>query len=177
MSKRNRQRSAQAPVPQGPAPQLLGPPAPIQPPPDGLVLRLGAEPDTLVLSIPGGREYSLRAGAETLGQIIGILERLQGRAKPISPASQPSGLYQRGQALDFIPRGEAWREADFWPRANGRALDRCPVEVVAHRVGGTVLCTAPDGKTYGLPEKYLSPRGGLKPKSQSNVLTLEDLGL
>lgn len=167
MAKTKPRRTA-PPPPLGPA---FGPPASMPPPPEGLALRLGAGGETLVISTPEGREYELRPSAENMELLIRVLQRQRGGAKP---EVRPSSLYTRGQPLDFAPRGDAWRENAFWPRAaSGRPLERCPVEVVAHRVGGTVLCTAPDGKTYGLPERWLSPRF----TPASIALTLEDLDL
>lgn len=177
-----RPSSAPAPTIVLPTPQAFGPPTPLAPPPNGLVLRMAPGRDALLADLPNGRLATIPCTAEGMDLLVGILHRIIGDLR--SPEARPStARWPKGLAVRFAPpHGSPWREAAFFRPE----WDFCPMTVVAEMSGGQILATAPDGKSYTVSPKHLQVdgritkvpgRGMAGPKSPTRVPTLEELGL
>lgn len=147
----------------------------------------GLGPRQFLITIPGGRESILPADPDSFHALVAILERL-GRSPTDSQQqalakAQQSTLFPIGSTAEFIPpQQSAWRSTPWWPKRPGSELGQptCSVSVVAHHTNGSVLCTAPDGKNYLLPQRFLAHPGSTflpaRPKAGAAKPTVRNLG-
>jgi hypothetical protein len=182
-----------------PIPQPI-PALPVQGPAE-LLLRFapttGLGPRQLLITIPGGRESTIPADADSFHAIMAILDRLARsptqQQQFAAARAQQTSLFPINSVVRFIPPQQStWRQCDWWPRgADGQTLLECPMTVRALHTNGSVLCTVPNEKNYLVPSHWLAhsnsvfhpsrpsrPKGGAATlRSLGIALCLADLGL
>lgn len=182
--------SAKAPRPTAPGLPLSravlhGPPAPLSPPANGLILRLSPTGQSLICDLPSGRVVEVPGTPEGMDLLLGVLRRIGGQPRPeaLSRCAWPKGLPVRFRP----PSPSPWHEAEFWPKPCPLGYVPFTVEAEIHAAGGqpNLLATAPNGKRYAIPARHCVVDGqarqilgkGPAARAAPQGLTLEDLGL